>query len=140
KQRAQVGILIACLVVGLVIVVSIVTGTRAGSGRRIVVDANARPASKPATTRVAATRPMKAQFVQALWARKRDKAIALLKEDPKLATVEVEEDGFSTPLHVVAFQGDVEFADALLDAGADIEAVEISHNATPLEWAAYGAE
>ena len=142
KQRAQAGILIACLVIGLVIVAWLLAGMGSRGERLIVVGENAKPraASRPATTRVAATRPMKTAFIQAIWSNKHDKAIAMLKEDPKLSTIEIEDDGFSTALHVAAFHGDLELAGILLDDGADLEAVEINHQGTPLEWAAYAGQ
>jgi hypothetical protein len=142
KQKTQLGILAACLVVGLGILFWMLSNRVSSSGRIIVVDATAkdRAATMPATTRVAATRPLKGQLLAAYNKNKRAVVMELLKSDPLLSTVEYEEAGYATPLHFSAIDGDLEMAALLLANGANINAVEDRHHGTPLEWAAYNAQ
>jgi hypothetical protein len=143
-NRVQAGIVALCAVVGVVIVVWMVTQRQSAGGRKIVVD-QARRASTVATSRVAATRPLKGEMLRALHANlpgamEPDKVKALLVEDPLLARIEDEHVGFATPLHFVSFEGDRELAQLLLDAGAALEAREILHDGTPLEWAVFAGQ
>jgi ankyrin repeat protein len=63
---------------------------------------------------------------------------ALLKADPCLARA-TEADG-TTPLHCAAWKGHVEVAEILLNAGADLNAVnqDAHYGGTPLHAAAHG--
>src|SRR5439155_9279718 len=56
----------------------------------------------------------------------------LLARDPRVAKV-CEKDHGNTALHIAPT---VEIAQALLAAGADLEALDSAHCATPLRWAA----
>jgi ankyrin repeat protein len=56
----------------------------------------------------------------------------LLARDPRLARVREKEHG-NTALHIAP---NVEIAEALVSAGADVEALDTAHSATPLRWAA----
>jgi ankyrin repeat protein len=65
-------------------------------------------------------------------------AVALLKADPSLART-AEADG-TTPLHCAAWKGHVEVAELLLDAGAEVNALnqDAHYGGTPLHAAAHG--
>jgi ankyrin repeat protein len=64
----------------------------------------------------------------------------LLEKDPELARIEDERHGYATPLHFVSFEGQIEAATALLNAGADLHAVDTEHKGTPLQWATFGGQ
>lgn len=57
----------------------------------------------------------------------------LLKEEPRLATARDERG--ATALHHAAFVGNQAIGDLLLEAGADINARDGTHGATPTGWA-----
>lgn len=60
-----------------------------------------------------------------------------LREHPALANVRDEYLG-STPLHFAAHRGFTEIVGTLLEAGADLHALERASGSTPLHWAAEG--
>lgn len=64
-----------------------------------------------------------------------DTARELLKERPDLVNSRDPDSGGATLLHAVAWEGDVEAATILIDAGADLEATDDRYKSTPLGWA-----
>jgi ankyrin repeat protein len=75
---------------------------------------------------------MTADFWRAIKKPDATKVRELLGRDPRLAQAREKEHG-NTALHIAPT---VEIADALLSAGADLEALDTAHFATPLRWAA----
>ena len=140
KTKTQLMIVLSCLVVGLIIVVWLLTDHTSSAGKLVVIDPVAKAHAKPATTRIATTRPHQTKFFDFVGNHDLKNVAAMLKDDPKLATVEEQKEGFATPLHFSAFLGDVEIAKLLLENGADMEAVEVAHHGTPLEWATYAGQ
>ena len=59
----------------------------------------------------------------------------LLASDPDLATAR--DDAGATGLHYAAFNGNREIMDALIAAGADVNARDGKHGATPAGWAVH---
>ncbi|HVF38476.1 MAG TPA: ankyrin repeat domain-containing protein [Gemmatimonadaceae bacterium] len=73
------------------------------------------------------------QFCQAIQNGDRDAVEKMLMSDPKLAAA-FDDDG-ATPLHHAAFHGHREIAELLLTAGAELNARDRMHGATPAGWA-----
>jgi len=137
SQAIGLGIILACLIVGVALVWTVFSGSP--SQRQVVVDPYAapprppRPTSRPATTRAATTMPNQDKLFTAV--EKGDVKLVedLLGENPKLALAY--DTSGATALHGAAWIGNIPIARMLLDDGALMEVVELRHGGTPLEWA-----
>lgn len=73
------------------------------------------------------------ELFAAVRAGQRDKVFDILKEHPESAMAR-DSDG-ATALHYAPESGDREIVEALLDAGADLNARDLRFGATPVGWA-----
>lgn len=75
----------------------------------------------------------KDRFVSAVERGEISEVRRLLADDPALTRMR--DSGGATALHHAAFHGHRQIVELLLDAGADINARDATHNATPAGWA-----
>lgn len=94
----------------------------------------------PSLLRSASRRDRQAALVQAALHGNVDGLKAMLPADVEVSRPSPDLYGHATPLHHAVWSGSLEAVKVLIDAGADLTALDTVHDATPLGWAEYAQE